>query len=75
MLHTVRDDWHFTAIYSNTARAHQLGRSSDWVVIFFHKDGWRESQCTVVTETHGEKRGHRVVRGREAERLITLAAG
>jgi len=73
VLHTARDDWHFTAIYSNTARAHQLGRSSDWVVIFFHKDGWPEGQCTVVTETHGKKRGHRVVRGREADCLVAPA--
>jgi hypothetical protein len=75
VLHTVRDGWHFTAIYSNTARAHQLGRTSDWVVIFFHKDGWPEGQCTVVTETHGEERGRRVVRGREAERPPNPAVG
>jgi putative hydrolase len=25
ILHTTRDHWHFTALYSNTARAHQLG--------------------------------------------------
>ena len=67
VLHTVRDGWHFTAIYSNTARAHQLGRTTDWVVIYFHRDGRPEDQRTVVTETHGEKRGHRIVRGREAE--------
>jgi hypothetical protein len=75
VLHTVRDDWHFAAIYSNTARAHQLGRTEDWVVIYFHKDGWPEGQRTVVTETHGEKRGHRVVRGREAECPLDRAAG
>ncbi len=75
VLHTVRDGWHFTAIYSNTARAHELGRTTDWVVIFFHKDGWPEGQRTVVTETHGERRGHRVVRGREAERPPNPAAG
>ena len=74
ILHTVRDDWHFTAIYSNTARAHQLGRTEDWVVIYFHKDGWPEGQRTVVTETHGEKRGYRIVRGREAECPLDLAA-
>jgi len=75
VLHTVRDGWHFTAIYSNTARAHQLGRTKDWVVIFFHRDGSPEGQRTVVTETHGENRGRRVVRGREAERLPDLATG
>ena len=75
VLHTVRDGWHFTAIYSNTARAHQLGRITDWVVIYFHRDGWPEGQRTVVTETHGENRGYRVVRGREAGWPPNLAAG
>ena len=67
LLHTVRDAWHFTALYSNTARAHQLGRESDWVVIYFHKDNQAEGQRTVVTETRGEAAGRRIVRGREAE--------
>ena len=67
ILHTVRDGWHFTAIYSNTARAHQLGRVTDWVVIYFHKDRWPEGQRTIVTERSGVHKGCRVVRGREAE--------
>lgn len=70
VLHTVRDDWHFTAIYSNTALAHQLGRVTDWVVIYFHKDRWPEGQCTIVTERSGTRMGRRVVRGREAECLL-----
>jgi hypothetical protein len=67
VLHTVRDGWHFTAIYSNPARAHQLGRISDWVIIYLHKDDRPEGQRTIVTEPRGANRGHRVVRGREAE--------
>jgi DNA polymerase (family X) len=67
LLHTVRGAWHFTALYSNTARAHQLRRMTDWVIIYFHKDGEPEGQRTVVTETRGEATGRRVVRGREAE--------
>ena len=67
LLHTVRGAWHFTALYSNTARAHQLGRISDWVVVYFHKDGEPEGQRTVVTEIRGEAAGRRIVRGREAE--------
>lgn len=69
ILHTTRDHWHFTALYSNTARAHQLGRTTDWVVIYFYDDHHREGQHTVVTETHGSLQGRRVVRGREAECL------
>ncbi|MGD8324727.1 MAG: DNA-binding protein [Gammaproteobacteria bacterium] len=67
VLHTSRDGWHLTALYSNTARAHELARTRDWVVIYFHQDDHVEGQRTVVTETHGAQRGLRVVRGREAE--------
>jgi len=69
ILHTTHDHWHFTALYSNTARAHQLGRTADWVVIYFYDDHHREGQHTVVTETHGSLQGRRVVRGRETECL------
>ena len=58
--------WTFTALFSNTARAHQCGKTQDWVVIFYERED-RESQCTVVTEIRGPSRGKRVVRGREAE--------
>ncbi len=64
ILHAYEGDWHFTALFSNTARAHQLGKTNDWVVIFYDKDHL-EGQCTVVTETSGPKKGRRVVRGRE----------
>jgi len=67
ILHTQRGDWHFTALFSNTARAHELGRTDDWVVLYYHTDHDAEQQCTVVTETQGRLRGRRVVRGREAE--------
>ena len=67
VLHTRRDDWHFTALYSNTARAHELGRTRDWVVLYFHDDDHAERQRTVVTEQRGPLRGRRVVRGREDE--------
>jgi len=67
ILHTDRDGWHFTALYSNTARAHELGRISDWVVIYFYRDSQPEGQRTIVTETRGELTGRRVVRGREVE--------
>lgn len=67
ILHARRGDWDFTALYSNTALAHELGRVRDWVVIYFHTDKAPEGQCTVVTETRGDLEGKRVVRGREAE--------
>lgn len=67
ILHTVRAPWQFTALYSNTALAHELNRIGDWVVIYYHTDSLPEGQCTVVTETRGALAGARVVRGREAE--------
>jgi hypothetical protein len=74
VLHTVRGAWHFTALYSNTARAHQLGRMTDWVILYFHKDGEPEGQRTVVTEFRGDAAGRRVVRGREGECLRYYAS-
>ncbi|MGB8330088.1 MAG: helix-hairpin-helix domain-containing protein [Polyangiales bacterium] len=66
ILHSYKDGWHFTTLYSNTDRAHELGRVRDWVVIYFERDG-EEGQCTVVTEYRGPLVGRRVVRGREDE--------
>lgn len=65
--HTQRGRWHYTAMFSNTERAHELQREHDWVVIYFHDDDLVEHQCTVVTETRGPLAGRRVVRGRELE--------
>lgn len=66
VLHTGREGWTFTALFSNTARAHRLGRTRDWVVIFAERDG-DEVRQTVVTEYQGPLAGLRVVRGREEE--------
>jgi len=74
VLHAARDPWHFTALYSNTALAHRLGRTGDWVVIYFHRDARPEGRRTIVTETQGPARGRRVVRGREAECLDLAGA-
>ena len=67
ILHATKQGWHFTALYSNTERAHQLDRVKDWVVISFYDDRHHEGQHTVVTETRGAETGRRVVRGREKE--------
>jgi hypothetical protein len=66
VLHTERAGWHFTALFSNTATAHELGKTRDWVVLFYDRDG-DEDQVTVVTEHGGVLAGKRVVRGREVE--------
>ena len=68
ILHTSRGDWHFTVMYSNTRRAHELKRTHDWVIIYYYdKDHHHEGQNTVVTEMRGNLKGKRVVRGRELE--------
>jgi Holliday junction resolvasome RuvABC DNA-binding subunit len=65
--HADREGWNFTVLYSNTALAHRRGKTRDWVVIFYERDGL-EGQCTVVTETRGGSlQGRRVIRGRETE--------
>jgi Holliday junction resolvasome RuvABC DNA-binding subunit len=67
ILHARRGDWHLTALYSNTARAHELDRTRDWVVIYFQDADGPEGRRTVVTERTGSLAGLRVVRGREDE--------
>jgi hypothetical protein len=59
--HTEREGWEFDVLFSNTARAHALGKTDDWVVIYWSRAG-SEQQCTVVTD----HRGRRVVLGVES---------
>lgn len=66
VLHTRRGARQYTALFSNTALAHRLGRTRDWVVIYGDGDR-REHQATVVTARTGVLAGRRVVRGRERE--------
>ena len=73
VLHTRRGVRRYTVLYSNTERAHRLGRTHDWVVIYVRTPGESEKQYTVISATRGVLRGHRVVAGheracREAER-------
>jgi hypothetical protein len=66
VLHTRRGARRYTALYSNTARAHALGRTRDWVVLYLD-DGRAERPCTVITAARGPLGGRRVVAGREAD--------
>ena len=66
IMHTEREGWAFTALFSNSALSHELRMTHDWVVLYYERDG-EEGQCTVVTERRGPLAGRRVVRGREAE--------
>jgi len=67
ILHCERDGWQFTAMFSNTAQAHQLNRTRDWVRIICYDSENSEGQHTVITEMHGALTGRRVVRGHEPE--------
>ena len=68
ILHTTRGRRHYSAMFSNTPRAHQLNMTSDWVVIYYDGAGG-ERQCTVITSHYGPLQGRRIVRGRERECL------
>ena len=66
VLHTQRGNRHYTALFSNTAHAHALKRTRDWVVLY-HDAGDSELQHTVITAAYGPMQGRRIVRGRESE--------
>ncbi|MFN8490735.1 MAG: helix-hairpin-helix domain-containing protein [Caldilineaceae bacterium] len=66
VLHTERNGTQYSALYSNTARAHELEMTHDWVVIY-RDDQNGDGQWTVVTSQYGPLHGKRIVRGREKE--------
>jgi putative hydrolase len=66
ILHTERGRRHYTAVFSNTAHAHQLSKTRDWVILYYDS-GQGESQCTVITSERGPLVGRRIVRGREQD--------
>lgn len=68
VLHTRRGERQYTALYSNTARAHRAGKTHDWVVLYSDGAGGEERH-TVITAAFGPLRGRRVVAGREDECL------
>lgn len=73
ILHTTRGDTQYTILYSNTARAHELGTIRDWVVIY-RDTSQEDGQWTVITSRFGALQGKRVVRGREQESKAYYAA-
>jgi hypothetical protein len=68
IMHQEAEGWSFTLLFSNTHRAHELGKTHDWVVIYF-SGREEEGQHTVVTAGSGPLKGKRIVRGREQECL------
>jgi len=68
ILHARRNQWHYTAAFSNTAHAHEKGMTRDWVIIHWDAVG-HAGHWTVITSKFGELKKRRIVRGREAECL------
>ncbi len=66
IMHSQQEDRHYTAMLSNTARAHEFGKTHDWVVIY-RDDAAGHGQWTVITSSFGKLHGKRIVRGRESE--------
>jgi DNA polymerase (family 10) len=76
VLHTQRGARHYTALFSNTPRAHRLGATRDWVVLHLGlEQDPAEGQWTIVTARQGPLAGRRAVRGREAECLTHYGVG
>lgn len=69
ILHTDRGDRHYSAMFSNTAHAHELGMHTDWVVIYLedHRHVGKHGRWTVITSQFGNLKRKRIVRGREKD--------
>jgi len=63
----------YTALFSNTARAHRAAKTRDWVVLYVDGAGG-ERQYTVLTAARGPLRGCRIVAGREQECVSPVSA-
>jgi len=68
VMHTHREERHYSVMFSNTAHAHELGMTHDWVIIH-RTDRKHHGQWTVITSLLGALKGRRIVRGRESECL------
>lgn len=64
IMHTDRDGRHYTALFSNTPKAHQQNATHDWVIIF-RDDANAHGRWTIITSQFGNLKGSRIVRGRE----------
>jgi hypothetical protein len=66
VLHTHRGRHRYTALFSNSERAHHLGRTRDWVIVIC-ASGADTRQYTVITAERGRLRGRRIIPGRERQ--------
>lgn len=84
ILRTRRGDRDYTALYSNSARAHELDALRDWVIIYRTSQGGGGQggggqsgggQWTVMTSRFGPLEGRRIIRGLEQECADHYARG
>ncbi|MBK5281292.1 MAG: hypothetical protein JJE16_04295 [Nitrospiraceae bacterium] len=66
ILHTQRGTRHYTALFSNSALAHQLKKTRDWVILYYD-DNDGERLCTVITSHQTPFSEKRIARGREED--------
>ena len=69
VLHTARGNRHYTALFSNTPRAHRRGATHDWVVLDVREPARHAREFTVITARYGALEGRRIVAGRDEECL------
>lgn len=67
IMHKRVRDYTITLLFSNTKRAHEKGKTRDWVVLYCKDPEGKQTQCTIVTEFAGVLKGKRVIRGREGD--------
>ncbi len=69
-MHMSKGEWLFTVLFSNSQRAHELGKTRDWVVIYHQRDGEPEGRSVVISETRGPTAGKRVVRSNQVGQTL-----
>jgi hypothetical protein len=73
VLHTEHALWQFTVFFSNTALAHQLERTRDWVVIYFNTNSYTEGQRGCHGDARNSSRKARRQRPRARVRGVLRA--
>jgi predicted flap endonuclease-1-like 5' DNA nuclease len=66
ILHTRRGKHEYTALFSNSARAHEFDALHDWVIIY-RSPQTGGGQWTAMTSRFGDLQGRRIIRGLERE--------
>lgn len=60
-----REKYEFTALFSNTAQAHELEKTHDWVVIYWKSGMAKNASIRWSLKQKGHSKGKQVMRGRD----------